>query len=239
MTQRAITALLVASVLLLVAATGCIAATEEKNEPVSPADEAYARGLAEYEAGNYRVAEERFTEAYTLYKAAGDTDRALTARNGIFLANRTIMEYPFDRSAAEAALREGVPGITDAAIAEWLDTRAQTIVSENETLYYADVAMNYLFAHTDEMQKLNVSGVDFDYVARFAWAEERPKGTGPYVNPVRYAGVERLEIPHEALPSTGILKIWFPLPVETDAQRNVTVTNLSAPDYIVAGPFTT
>ena len=239
MTHRAITALLMASVLLLIAAAGCIATTEEKNEPVAPADEAYARGLAEYEAGNYRVAEERFTEAYTLYKAAGDTDRALTARNGIFLANRTIMEYPFDRSAAEAALREGVPGITDAAIAEWLDTRAQTIVSENETLYYADVAMNYLFAHTDEMQKLNVSGVDFDYVARFAWAEERPKGTGPYVNPVRYAGVERLEIPHEALPSTGILKIWFPLPVETDAQRNVTVTNLSAPDYIVAGPFTT
>jgi transglutaminase-like putative cysteine protease len=238
MTHRAITAFLVAAVLVLVAAAGCTAATDEKTEPVSPADEAYARGLAEYEAGNYRTAEERFTEAYALYTDAGDTDKALTARNAIFRTNRTVMEYPLDRSAAEAALQERVPGITDAAIAEWLDARAQTIVSENETLYYLDVAGNYLYAHPDEMQKQTASGVDFDYIGRYAWSENRPEH-GPYVNPVRYAGVERLEIPHEALPSTGILKIWFPLPVETESQRNVTVTNLSAPDFIVAGPFTT
>jgi len=153
MTHRAITAFLVAAVLVLVAAAGCTAATDEKTEPVSPADEAYARGLAEYEAGNYRTAEERFTEAYALYTDAGDTDKALTARNAIFRTNRTVMEYPLDRSAAEAALQERVPGITDAAIAEWLDARAQTIVSENETLYYLDVAGNYLYAHPDEMQK--------------------------------------------------------------------------------------
>ena len=238
MTHRAITTLLVASVLLLIAAAGCTATTDEINDPVAPADEAYARGLAEYEAANYRVAEERFAEAYALYTDAGDADKALAARNAIFRANRTYIEYPFDRSAAEAALRESVPGITDENITDWLDTRAQKIVSENETLYYADVAENYLFAHPDEKQKQTASGVDFDYIARYAWAEDRPVH-GPYVNPVRYAGVERLEIPYEALPSTGILKIWFPLPVETDAQRNVTVTNLSAPDYIVAGPFTT
>jgi len=236
MTHRAITAFLVASVLLLIAAAGCIAATEEKNDPIAPADEAYARGLAEYEAGNYRTAEERFTEAYALYTGAGDADKALMARNGIFRANRTYLEYPFDRSAAEAALRASVPGITDAEIAEWLDNRAQKLISENETLYYTDVAGNYLFAHPEKKQ--TASGVDFDYIARFAWSENRPEH-GPYVNPVRYAGVERLEIPFEALPSTGILKIWFPLPIETDAQRNVTVTNLSHPEYIVAGPFTT
>ncbi|BBL68115.1 transglutaminase-like domain-containing protein [Methanoculleus chikugoensis] len=238
MRYHAITALLVASVLLLIAAAGCIATTDEKNNTVAPADEAYARGLAEYGAANYRVAEERFAEAYALYTAAGDTNKALTARNAIFQANRTYTEYQFDRSAAEAALRERVPGITDAAIAEWLDTRAQKLVSENETLYFYDVAGNYLYAHPDEMQKQTVSGVDFDYIGRYAWAEDRPEH-GPYVNPVRYAGVERLEIPHEALPSTGTLRIWLPLPVETDAQRNVTVTNLSCPDFIVAGPFTT
>ncbi|PKL56043.1 MAG: transglutaminase [Methanomicrobiales archaeon HGW-Methanomicrobiales-6] len=239
MTHRALTALLVTSVLLLIAAAGCTTTTDEKNDPGTPADEAYARGLAAYGAADYRVAEERFTEAYTLYTDAGDTDKALKSRNAIFRANRTYMEYPFDRNAAEAAMRERVPWITDTAIAEWLDTRAQTIVSENETLYFYDVAGNYLYAHPDDMQKQNERGIDFDYIGRFAWSEDQPEGIGPYVNPVRYVGVERLEIPHEALPSTGILKIWLPLPVETDAQRNVTVTNLSAPDYIVTGPFTT
>jgi hypothetical protein len=242
MNHRSTIALLVISALLLLLAAGCTTTPQDTKtldaSGPSPADEAYARGVAGYADANYRIAEERFAEAYTLYTGAGDLDKALTARNAIFRANRTVMEYPFDRAAAEAALRERVPGITDAAIAEWLDTRAQTIVSENETLYYLDVAENYLFAHPDEKQKQTASGVDFDYIGRYAWSENRPEH-GPYVNPVRYAGVERLEIPHKALPSTGILKIWFPLPVETDSQRNVTVTNLSCPEYIVAGPFTT
>ena len=243
MNQRSTIALLVISALLLLLAAGCTATPQDTKtldaSGLSPADEAYARGVAAYGAANYRVAEEHFAGAYALYTGAGDTDKALTARNAMFRASRTIMEYPFNRSAAEAALAERVPGITDAAIADWLENRAQKIVSENETLYFDDVAGNYLYAHPDEMQKQNARDLDFGYIARYAWSEDQPEGTGPYVNPVRYAGVERLELPREALPSSGVLKIWFPLPIETDSQRNVTVTNLSCPDYTVAGPFTT
>ncbi|ABN57069.1 MULTISPECIES: transglutaminase-like domain-containing protein [Methanoculleus] len=240
MRSTAITISAAVFALLLIFAAGCTAATEEKagSAASSPADEAYARGLAEYGAANYRVAEERFAEACALYADAGDPDKARTARNAMFRANRTYMEYSLDTAAAEAALREKVPGITDAAITDWLENRAQKIVSENETLYFYDVAGDYLYAHPGEMQKQNERSLDFDYVARYAWSGNRSEH-GPYVNPVRYEGVERLEIPFEALPSTGILKIWFPLPVETDAQRNVTVTNLSCPDFISAGPVTT
>lgn len=239
MRYRAITAFLVLSALILVFAVGCTAATQEKAAPApSPADEAYARGLAEYANANYRVAEERFAEAYALYADAGDPDKAGAARNAMFRANRTYMEYPLDAAAAEAALREKVPGITDVAISDWLENRAQTIVSENETLYFCDVAGDYLYAHFDEIRKATATTLDFDYIARYAWSGNHSE-TGPYVNPVRYAGVERLEIPYEVLPSSGVLKIWFPLPVETESQTNVTVTNLSCPDFIVAGPVTT
>jgi len=240
MNSHPVTALLAVSALLVFFAAGCTAATDESKAPAaSPADEAYALGVAGYADASYRTAEERFAEAYALYADAGDTEKARTARDAMFRANRTYMEFPFDAAAAEAALRERVPGITDEDIADWLENRAQTIVSENETLYFYDVAGNYLYAHTDEMQKQNVRNLDFDYVARYAWSENRAGAAGPYVNPVHYTGGERLEIPHEALPSSGVIKIWFPLPVETDSQRNVTVTNLSCPDFIVAGPFTT
>ena len=243
MNHRSTTALLVISALLLLLAAGCTATPQDTKtldaSGPSPADEAYTRGVVEYADANYRIAEERFGEAYALYTDAGDLDKARTARDAMFRANRTYIEYPLNRSAAEAALREKIPGITDESIADWLDNRAQKIVSEDETLYFYDVAGNYLYAHFDDMRKQNERGLDFDYVARYAWSENRSGEAGPYVNPVRYAGVERLEVPHEALPSTGVLKIWFPLPVETDSQRNVTVTNLSCPEYIVAGPFTT
>lgn len=241
MDHRFVTALLVVSALLLSFAAGCTGITEEKKAPdasgASPADEAYARGLAEYADANYRIAEKRFAEACALYAGAGDSDNAQAARNAMFRANRTYIEYQFDAAGAEAALREKVSGITDEKITDWLENRAQTIVSENETLYFYDVASDYLYAHVDEMQK--IKSIDIDYTARYAWSETPSGKTGLYVNPVHYAGVELLEIPHEMLPSSGMLKIWYPLPVETDSQRNVTVTNLSCPDYIVAGPVTT
>ncbi len=134
-------------------------------------------------------------------------------------------------------MREKVPGITDEQIADWLENRAQKIVSENETLYFYDVAGNYLYAHFDEMRKQNERGLDFDYRS-VCLVEEQPEGPGPYATRCTTRGPNGSN-PLETLPTTGVLKIRFPLPVETDSQRNVTVTNLSCPGYIVAGPVTT
>ncbi len=131
------------------------------------------RGLAEYAAAKYRTAEESFREACALATAAGDADTALSARNAIFRANRTVMEYSLDAPAAEAAVREKVPGITDEDISDWLDNRARTIISDNETLYFPDVASDYLFAHFDEIRKQSDTKLDFDLTARCAMRESR------------------------------------------------------------------
>ncbi len=230
--------LLIAAALLLIASAGCTE-TSDVTTGASAADEAYSRGQTEYAAADYHAAEVSFAEAYTLASEAGDADTALAARYAMIRANRTVMEYPFNRSVAVAAMREKIPGITDGQIDDWLDNRAQTIVSDNEALYYESVAADYLYANCEEFRELFSAEMDFDYVARYALAEGHPEGPGPYVNPVRYAGAETLAIPHDALPATGVLRIWFPLPVGTESQQNVTVANLSHPEYIVNGPFTT
>lgn len=230
--------LLIAAVLLLTASAGCTG-TSDVPTGQSAAEEAYSRGLADYQAGSYRTAEASFKEAYTLATGAGDTDTALLARNAMFRANRTMIEYTLDARAAEAEMKQTIPGITDAEIRDWLENRAQSIVSENETLYYEETAGNYMYAHCDEFRDLFSAAMDFDFIARYALADDRSCGTGPYANPIRYAGVEELAVPHEMLPATGTLRIWYPLPVETDSQRNVTVANLSYPEYIVNGPITT
>ncbi len=233
-------ALIGAAVLILAALAGCTGTPGESHEAgPSAAAAAYSRGLAEYEAEDYRTAGASFQEAYTLAAGAGDTATARAARNAMFLANRTIMEFPYNRSDAEAAMREAAPGITDDQVRDWLDTRAQTIVSDDEVLYFCDVGADYLYAYPEELQKQGAGSLDFDFVARYALAGDQPAGAGPYQNPVRYAGVETLAIPHEILPATGTLRIWYPLPVGTDSQRDITVGNLSHTEYIAAGPFTT
>ncbi|NVO66206.1 transglutaminase-like domain-containing protein [Methanofollis tationis] len=234
--------LLIASALLLFTA-GCTAAPDEQTGAVTPAlsaaDEAYARGAAAYAAAYYRTAEEHFAKSHTLSTEAGDAASARQARDAMLRASWTVMEYPLNATAAEGALRESVPGITDDEVSDWLEHRAQRIVSDNETLYFYDVAQNYLYAHPEEMQKHTASTLDFDFVARYVFSEDQPAGEGPYVNPIHYAGTERLEIPRDLLPATGTIRIWYPLPVETESQTNVTVANLSYADAIVKGPVTT
>lgn len=244
MKSPACTVFLFISVLLILLFTAGCTNTPEKQggtavPALSQADETYALGTTEYAAGNYRTAENLFAESYALYSDAGDAASARQARDAMFRANRTVLEYPLNTSAAEAVLHEKVPGITDEDVSDWLENHAQKIVSENETLYFSDVAADYLYAHPDAIQSLLAGTLDFDAIARYAWSEEAPAGEGPYVNPVHYAGTERLAIPHALLPETGVIRIWYPLPVETESQQNVTVANLSYADSIVAGPVTT
>jgi len=242
MNHRMITLILVAAALLLFFTAGCTATTEEKAEASAPASsaaaDAYSRGIAEYAAGNYHTAEALFEEAYSGYMALGDAKNTPAARNGLLQAKIMLIEYPLNRSAAEAAIQEKVPGITDKNMSAWLDTYPQKIVCENETMFYSDIASDYLYSHFDEMQKQSSKMLDFNRMAQYAWAARQPASAGPYVNPIRYAGVERLEIPGDVIPATGVIRIWYPLPVETDSQRNITVSNLSYPDYIVKGPIT-
>ena len=164
MTHRAITAILVASVLLLIAAAGCIATTDEKNEPVAPADEAYARGLAEYGAGNYRVAEERFAEAYALYTGAGDADKALTARNAIFRTNRTVSDAR-STVAPQAALE--VPG-SPMRRSRWR-TLAPRRSSRRTRRSTTSTSLATTSTRTPTDAEADRECVDFDYIGRYAW----------------------------------------------------------------------
>lgn len=229
-------------VIVLILAAGCTG-VPETNPPTtaatsSPAGQAYERGLTENAAGNYRSAELAFADATTLYAAAGDRDGTRKARDARFRAFRSYIEYSLNETQAVAAMNETFPSLTDTEIRSWLDTGAQKIVSENETLYF-DVAANYLSAHPDLRRKTEGQTIDIDAITRWAWAANRTPGDVPYVNPVHYSGTERLAIPHQYLPADGVIRIWFPLPVETESQRNITVTNLSYPEYRVKGPFTT
>jgi len=239
-------AALAIALLLTVAGAGCTEASDDQTQittaPASAVDDLYAQAEAAMADGNYRTASFLYEEAYTIYQDEGDSDRALSARNGMVRATWATAEYPYNRTAAEAVMREKIPTLTEDTMTTWLDGRAQTITSDGETLYFGDVAQDYLYAHVDELRPMADRMIDFGYLSRYAIsADDASAGessTLPYGNPVRYAGTETLVLPADALPAAGTLTIWYPLPLETAAQRDVVVTNLSYEEYIIAGPVT-
>ena len=230
---------LIILMIALLASAGCVSDHPVYQES-SIGEMEYNKGLAEYEAGNYRAAEAAFEGSAVWYFANGFPDAGIRSRNAMFTANRTYAEFSFDEAAARDSLKEGVPGISDQEIDSWLAEEAQTLVSDGETLYFYDTTKNYLYANTELLQKKDLP-FTFAFMSRYALADDLRSGSLkteelPYRNPIHYEGTMYLEIAEEDLPAGGTMKIWYPHPIETDIQRDVTVTNMTYPEYIVKGP---
>ncbi|WFN34392.1 transglutaminase domain-containing protein [Methanogenium sp. S4BF] len=236
------------AVFILICIAGCTGISGDPAEGSSPkaassADDLYSQAQAAMKDEQYRTAGMLFEEAYSRYSDSGDAEKALAGRNEMFRANRTILEYPFNKTGAEADLMMKVSGITDAEIDNWLSCHAQKIRSDGETLYYEGISADYLYANYNLLRGTADKSIDFGCLARYAIQNGSPSslsgGSLPYGNPVYYTGTEKLQIPAEMLPEIGMLKIWYPLPLETESQRNISVVNLSDEEYIVNGPVTT
>lgn len=235
-----------ATIIILIYTAGCTGTQNENTALESTGytenpDELYRKAKVEMENANYNTASGLFEQAYTLYKESGDSKNTLAARNGMLRSEASIQEFPFNRTGAEESMKARIPGITDEEIDEWLENSAQKIESDGEILYFMDVSSDYLYENFEILQKMNI--LDFDYVSRYAIRDgneaDGMTGKNPYINPIRYTGTEKLDIPGDILPENGILKIWIPLPVKTDSQNDIIVQNLSYTEYIVNGPVTT
>lgn len=234
------------ALLLAIAGAGCMDAAEVQMEatpaPASAADDLFSQAETAMADANYRTAASYYEEACHLYMESDDTTNALLARNGMFRATRATIEYPFNRTGVEENMQAKIPSLTEADMDTWLDEDAQMIVSDGEALYFGEVAADFLYANTDYLRPLAGETLDFEYISRYAIPEEvSSHGDNdklPYVNPIRYTGTEWLEVPEAALPETGMLSIWYPLPLETESQRDIVVTNLSYEEYVIAGPVT-
>lgn len=208
---------------------GCVAGPE-----TSDAGQAYEQGIAKYQAGDYRSAEALFREAYNLAGAEGDTEMAISAKREMFRTNNSYIEYSLTETQAEDEMRRMIAGIADDEIDTWLDERAQKIVTGGETLYFSDIAENYLYAHPKIIRKQMAGTFDFDKISFYAFS-----GESPDTEKIRYTGFEKMVIPGYMIPDTGTIRIWYPLPVETGYQTDIVVTGISYPEYIQAGPLTT
>ena len=73
----------------------------------------------------------------------GNTTAARDALNHAFIANRTTIEFPFNRSEAEAAVREAFPNATEEQINRWLSAPdTARITSDGEELFFYDTVAN-------------------------------------------------------------------------------------------------
>ncbi len=81
----------------------------------------YAQGENAFNSNYFLQAADDFKRAQENYTAAGDKASALKARDMAFLAFGASMDFPYNRSAADAELAAALPGASAAQRAAWLD----------------------------------------------------------------------------------------------------------------------
>jgi transglutaminase-like putative cysteine protease len=226
------------TILLLLAAAiiaaGCT--SEQAASPAAPqGDTLYAQAESEFAKDNFHAAEKLYAGAYQQYKAENNTAGAKKAFDKASVSVRLTGEFPYNRSEIVAVIDEIFPDVSAERKAGWLPCdQSQCIESDGEVLYFANTVNNIRSHNFDLMRGATAEKGEtpfYDQMKSIAFAPV-DEGEGNYVNPVAWEGTEILSIPASELPETGTLRLWIPLPIETESQRDVTIISVEPAQYV-------
>jgi transglutaminase-like putative cysteine protease len=213
-------------------ASGC---TSGQTATSSTGDALLFQGEREFKDNNINAAERLFTLAQENFTAAGDKVSALKARDRAATARMMLREFYYNRSQMESMIDQRFPGIPADRKAGWLPCdKNQCINSDGEAWYFDKTIKNIEYHNMDIMRGMTtVRGETpfYDQVRPYV-AATAVQGAGNYVNPIKYEGTEVLTIPAAMLPKSGTLRLWVPLPIETDSQRDVTIISVEPAGYV-------
>jgi transglutaminase-like putative cysteine protease len=197
--------------------------------PEKTAASYYSDGMAELEKGNYGKASDLFGHSYEGYHAKNDTANATAALHQKFIAERVLAEYPFSRDQVVEQVKFRYPGLSNQTIEKMLDEmQAEHIDTDGETRYFADVPSNVGFRNLTLLrQSFQAMGgtPTFDALLPLVLASGGEHDT--FFNRTDFRVTGNLTIPRDMLPSSGILKLWLPAPINTDSQGSVSMNVVS------------
>lgn len=229
--KRLVLIILLAAVL----AAGCTSGQKAPAPAESAADTVFSQAEKAFASDNFHAAADLYGQAYGLYKADGNAERAKDALNKQSVSVRMFAEFPYNRSVMTAMIDEEFPAVPAERKAGWFPCDvSQCIESDGETWYFTNTINNIRSHNMDLMREATAQMGKtpfYDEVKGIALAPY-DGSAGIYVNPIPWEGTETLIIPTSLLPKTGTLRLWIPLPVETPSQRNVTIVSVEPAQYV-------
>ncbi|MFA5266659.1 MAG: transglutaminase domain-containing protein [Methanoregula sp.] len=221
--------LLIAAVL----ASGCTSG--QAAPPASQGDTLYEQAESAFAQDSYHAAMDLYGKAYDQYKTEGNTPAAQDALKKASVSARMIIEFPFNRSEIAALIDETFPGVSAERKAGFLPCdKSQCITSDGEVWYFSNTIPNIRSHNVDLMREATKKKGEtpfYDQMKSIAFAPE-DESAGNYQNPIAWEGTETLSIPAGDLPETGTLRLWVPLPVETESQQDVTIISVEPAQYV-------
>ena len=204
-------------------------------------DYLYNAGLEAFSDQYYEKAGDLFNQSSIAYSVEGDSVSSQEALQKKKLASWMLLEMTLNETAAREVLIANIPNLSSDELDRFfMPGESIRILSDGEERYFVGIYKNAAYHNLTfikELSRLKNHSAFYDEI--YPIITKNPDLEGWYGNPHTYIANSTVHLPRTILPDEGTLKVWLPLPIETDSQKNITILNLKPSEYITSGPVTT
>ena len=200
----------------------------------TPGQNIYLAATSKESAGDYVSALSLYQQALPLLRQEGHENLIRDCRLGL---KRTFLVVQ-DFLATEQDIRDTLSQtftITSERVDE-LISRIAYLDMASTRYFYSDFMNTVMHLDLALMQQLP-GFIDRNRVGYLAIAPfvsiPGPVSGSPYIHPIAYEAVATYQVPRHLLPAAGVLKIWQPVPISTDAQTEVEIISVEPVNYVV------
>lgn len=202
------------------------------NAASSKGEQLLTQAQQQVKLANYTKAEKLFRQAWPLLVQQGLNAKAVECQNGVQTAEMYLITYSLTPAQMKEALAKTYPRVAEAERQKWIASgELEHMKIDGATRYFVQAADNIVFRHLDVMQNDPAKQAAYgpllqSFIDNVVFVPAPPPSQ-PYSNPATWTGTGTVTIPRTKLPKTGVLKIWFPLPIQTGPQQPVSMGAVS------------
>ncbi|OQA79396.1 MAG: Transglutaminase-like superfamily protein [bacterium ADurb.Bin243] len=156
---------------------------------------------------------------------------------------KIFVTYPYGEAEAKKLAARSFRAFGDGERESWFKTGKinDFILIDGKPYYQQNFIANVLFRDDDIYKKVDKSKSKpcealYDIIFRPSGKSVCTPPSITNINPVDYLGVQTLKVPRGKLPKTGLLQMWFPMPILSSAQADVRFISFSPQKYLKSLP---
>jgi hypothetical protein len=227
-----------ALLILALLATGC---GRSDSSASSSGTVMLAQARLAQERGDFTQATEFYRQARTELTNEGRDEEALECLNGLRDIQLIDATYPYSLKDMKTMLRDAFPQVPQGDRDAWIaQGKLESRTIDGEPRFFDDVISNIKFRNVDLFRQDPKMYASYEkaykVIKPIIDAGPGPDPWQPFIRPISYTGTGTLVVPRDKLPATGTLKLWFPIPIVTGPQTNVTVLSITPTTYVKGAP---
>ncbi len=188
------------------------------------------------EEGQYSLAIDQYSNALPLLLEEENVELAKTCSNSARKLMLILETYPYTLNELKELILQTYPEVSDEQVTLW--TTEETVnkwTYDGETHYFSDTVANLKFRYMNLMfadeAAQEAYGALFEDVLAIIEGQSY-NSFSQYSHPAKYRGVHTISIPRGELPQTGTLRLWLPVPINTEAQTGIFIESVTPEKWL-------